>query len=330
MSKEAEKFITDLKSETNSLMTLNAGAPVVGSGLSSGSLLLNEALSGNPSIGYVKGRVVEIYGPEQSGKTTAALSTIVEAQKLGWPAIYIDVEHALDPKYMEAIGINHSALGVIQPSSAEEALDYAIDFIKKGCPLIIIDSIAALTPQAEVDAEIGKSHMGLTARLMGQFLRKAAPLLSKSGAILVCINQIRHKIGVMFGNPETTPGGKALAFYASYRLEVRSPRGGAIKEKDMIEGVQEKGIVSKIKVVKNKLHAPCKTAEIPIIYGLGYDKNTEIVDYLNKKDLFVLPPDTKLKTKKVQVKKDWYSKKELLTKLSEDNKFYQEVLKICL
>ncbi|MBM3487252.1 MAG: recombinase RecA [Alphaproteobacteria bacterium] len=222
--------------------------------------------------GLPRGRVVEIYGPESSGKTTLALHVVAEAQKMGGTCAFIDAEHALDPIYARKLGVNVEELLISQPDAGEQALEIADTLVRSGAiDVIVIDSVAALVPRAELEGEMGDSHVGLQARLMSQALRKLTGSISRSNTLIIFINQIRMKIGVMFGNPETTTGGNALKFYASIRLDIR--RIGALKDKDEIIGNQ-----TRVKVVKNKLAPPFKAVEFDVMYGEGISKTGELID----------------------------------------------------
>jgi recombination protein RecA len=271
--------------------------------ISTGSLGLDLALGIN---GLPLKRIVEIYGPESSGKTTCALHVIAEAQKKGGVCAFIDVEHALDPKYARKLGVNIEDLYIAQPDTGEQALEIADTLVRSASMcVIVIDSVAALVPKAELEGEMGDSHMGLQARLMSQALRKLTGSISKSGCMIIFINQIRQKIGVFFGNPETTTGGNALKFYASIRLDIR--RIGSIKYKDKVIGNQ-----TRIKIVKNKLAPPFREVIFDILYGEGISKSSELIELGVKTDI-------------IEKSGSWYSYKK--DKIGQGKEAVREFLK---
>ena len=276
--KALEQVLADIEKQfgKGSVMKLGSDAHLNIEATSTGSITLDVALGVG---GYPKGRIIEIYGPESSGKTTFALHAIAEVQKEGGRAAFIDAEHALDPVYAKNLGVDLDELLLSQPDTGEQALDICEALVRSGAiDIVVIDSVAALVPQAEIEGEMGDSHVGLQARLMSQALRKLGGTLNKTKTTAIFINQLREKVGVMFGNPETTPGGRALKFYSTIRLEVR--RGEQIKQSDNIMGNK-----TNVKVVKNKVAPPFKTASLDIMYGEGVSKEGEIVDLATEIDV---------------------------------------------
>ena len=283
---EAARLQIEKQFGKGSLMKMGEQSKLEVESIPTGSILLDEALGVG---GLPKGRIIEIYGPESSGKTTLALHAIAEAQKQGGVAAFIDAEHALDPVYAKGLGVNVDDLWVSQPDTGEQALEITESLVRSGAvDIIVVDSVAALTPRAEIEGDMGDSHVGLQARLMSQALRKLTGIISKSNASLIFINQIRMKIGVMFGNPETTTGGNALKFYASVRLEVRKIETIAKGQEDAI------GNKVRVKVVKNKVAPPFRKVELEIIFGKGISASASLLD-------------ASLKYNLIQKSGSWYS-----------------------
>ncbi|MGP1595271.1 MAG: recombinase RecA [Treponema sp.] len=296
---EAARLQIEKNFGQGSLMKLGAKTSATGiEVISSGSILLDEALGIG---GYPRGRIIEIFGPESSGKTTLALHAVAEAQKQGGIAAFIDAEHALDPQYAQKIGVNIDELWVAQPDAGEQALEITENLVRSGAvDIIVVDSVAALTPQAEIDGDMGDSHVGLQARLMSQALRKLTAIISRSKCMIIFINQIRMKIGVMFGNPETTTGGNALKFYSSIRVDVRK---GEVLGKGEDEAFGHK---VRIKVVKNKVAPPFRKLELEILFGKGFSAYGSLLDCAVKYEL-------------IDKKGAWYSYKDEKIGQGHDN-----------
>lgn len=276
--KALEQVLADIEKQfgKGAIMKLGSSEHMEIDVTSTGSLSLDIALGVG---GFPKGRIIEIYGPESSGKTTIALHAIAEVQKTGGRAAFIDAEHALDPVYAQKLGVNINELLLSQPDTGEQALEICDALVKsEAVSIVVIDSVAALVPQAEIEGEMGDSHVGLQARLMSQALRKLSGTISKTKTTAIFINQLREKVGVLFGNPETTPGGRALKFYSTIRLDIR--RGEQIKMGDSVIGNK-----TNIKVVKNKVAPPFKTATVDIMYGEGVSKTGELVDLASENNI---------------------------------------------
>ena len=297
-------------------------------GISSGSMCLNMKLSGNPFVGFEFGRIVELYGPEASSKSTLAATIITEGQKLNAPCGYIDAEYAIDENYFEQIGIQIDKLVVNQPDYGEQALEVLEAMLDAGIKIIVFDSVAALVPLAEIQGTAGDSHMGLQARLMSQALRRLTSKIAKKKALVIFINQLRSKVGIIFGSPEVTTCGNALKFYSSYRLDMRSPRGGAIETKDMNAVSNEIGSKVNVTIVKNKVFPPHKKASFDVLYGKGIDKNADMIDFVNTymNDLFIQSKDEKKKTLVWILNEKEYTAKQLEKIIVDDKELFDLVL----
>ncbi len=327
----------ELREKVNSVLNLRALSGLTDeqaarvkdiAGLSSGSMMLNIALSGNPFVGYVWGRIAEIYGPESGGKTTLALHAVKEAQHIEdssgkfMPTLFIDAEHSLDVSYAEALGIDLSRVAIAQPGYGEEALNVAEKAIKEGYRLVVVDSVAALTPKAEVEGDMGEAHVGLHARLMSQACRKLGPLVKQKGALLIFINQVRMKVGVVFGNPETRPGGKALDYWAGYLIEIRAPRSGKQTGKTLmgygeVEESVELATKVAVSVRKNKVFPPHRKAEFVIEYGRGINRAKDTIAFLEWVGAFKSTAKSKSDVLKIPSKSKAYTPTGLLKILDE-------------
>ena len=305
-----------------SVMKLGEATSMAIDVISTGSIGLDIAVGIG---GLPKGRIIEVYGPESSGKTTVALHTVAEAQKQGWIAAFIDAEHALDPVYAKALGVDIDNLIISQPDTGEQALEIAEALIRSGAiDIIVVDSVAALVPRAEIEGDMGDSHVGLQARLMSQALRKLTGSIKKSNCVAIFINQLREKVGIMFGNPETTTGGRALKFYSSVRLDVR--KIDTIKQGDKVLGSR-----TRVKVVKNKVAPPFKQAEFDIMYGEGISKVGDLldiasdIDIVKKSGAWYSHNDTKLGQGRENVKKFLQDNPDLIKEIDEKVRHYYKL-----
>lgn len=325
--KALEQVMADIEKQfgAGAIMKLGSKEHIKIEVVSSGSLAIDVALGVG---GFPKGRIIEMYGPESSGKTTIALEAIASVQKNGGRAAFIDAEHALDPIYAQNLGVNINELLLSQPDTGEQALEICEALVRsEAVDLIIIDSVAALVPQAEIDGEMGDSHIGLQARLMSQALRKLSGIMNKTQTSAIFINQLREKVGVMFGNPETTPGGRALKFYSTIRLDIR--RGEQIKNGDQINGNR-----TNVKVVKNKVAPPFKIASVDIMYGEGISKTGELVDLaseagiIEKSGSWYAYKENKIGQGKENVKKYLKETPELFEEINQKVKIHYGFLNI--